>query len=328
MSCAGQLPKGGVHARQRGPSAADGGASGSHNTSPFTRAVPVRRGRPFFFARMRGARQRQHNTKGGRTDDDDNDGNRTPDDGNDGGNGERAQGCCEAAGGHHEGARGHDGCECGIPVADLDGAQAVDAEDAPEGRGGPGRGPRPGDCLPPGRRRERREQLHPGARPRDGHDHEGPGRADWGFLQLHDPGGPGPPAHGRQGPGQGRVGAARSGEDRSRAVRQPPRGRGDRRVQLHPGAGQGAGHEHEGAGRAGRGVPRLLVADIQRPREHGRESPGADRVGVGGSGEGRSRAASLHRPRGDVGPDGRSRLQPERGCPASGASALRTSPTS
>ena len=33
--------------------AADGGASGSHNTSPFTRAVLVRRGRPFFFARKR-----------------------------------------------------------------------------------------------------------------------------------------------------------------------------------------------------------------------------------------------------------------------------------
>ena len=31
--------------------------------------------------------------------------------------------------------------------------------------------PWPGDRLPPGRRRDRREQLHPGARPHPGHDH-------------------------------------------------------------------------------------------------------------------------------------------------------------
>ena len=43
-----------------------------------------------------------------------------------------------------------------------------------------------------------------------------------------------------------------------------------------------------------------------------------DRVGAGGPGEGRARAASLHRPGGRVGPDERPRLQPERGRPASG----------
>ena len=52
------------------------------------------------------------------------------------------------------------------------------------------------------------------------------------------------------------------------------------------------------------------------------EGPGQDGVGAGGSGEGRSRAARLHRPGGDVGPDGRSRLQPERGRPASGHQLL------
>ena len=87
--------------------AADGGASGSHNTSPFTRVVSIR-GRPFFFARKRAqAKATQH--KGGRTDDDGNDGNRNDDE--DGG--ERAEGCCEAARAHHEGARGHDGREAG-----------------------------------------------------------------------------------------------------------------------------------------------------------------------------------------------------------------------
>ena len=34
-----------------------------------------------------------------------------------------------------------------------------------------GRGSRSGDRLPPGRRRDRREQLHQGARPHPGHDH-------------------------------------------------------------------------------------------------------------------------------------------------------------
>ena len=34
-----------------------------------------------------------------------------------------------------------------------------------------GEGPRAGNRLPPGRRRDRREQLHPGARPHPGHDH-------------------------------------------------------------------------------------------------------------------------------------------------------------
>ena len=42
----------------------DGGASGSHHTSPFTRAVPVRRGRPFFFARKRAhVKATQHNRR-------------------------------------------------------------------------------------------------------------------------------------------------------------------------------------------------------------------------------------------------------------------------
>ena len=53
----------------------------------------------------------------------------------------------------------------------ANGAYAVDSEDAGEGHGGAGRGPRPGDRLPPGRRRDRREQLHQGARPHPGHDH-------------------------------------------------------------------------------------------------------------------------------------------------------------
>ena len=75
--------------------------------------------------------------------------------------------------------------------------------------------PRTGDRLPAGRRGPRGEQLHQGARPHPGHDHEGPGRPRWGVLQLHDPGGPGPPEHGREGPGPGRVG-------RSRPLRRSP----------------------------------------------------------------------------------------------------------
>ena len=58
----------------------------------------------------------------------------------------------------------------------ANGGQAVDSEDAGEGRGGLGRGPRPGDRLPPGRRRDRREQLHQGARTHTEHDHAGPSR--------------------------------------------------------------------------------------------------------------------------------------------------------
>ena len=277
----------------------------------------------------------------------------------------------------------------------------MDAEDAREGCGGAGRGPWAGDRLPPGRRRDRREQLHPGARTHAGHDHAGPGRPRWRVprlhdgripwpqahgrqgpgagrvgvagpgegcpgavrqqpggggerrvqlhpgagqgaghdhegpgrprgrvLRLHDAGGPWPQAHGREDAGQGRVGVAGPGEDRARQVRQPPGTRRERRVQLHPGAGQGAGHDHAGPGRPRGRLLRLHVNGGAGPREHGRESPGADRVGVGGSGEGRSRAARQHRPGGDVGPDGRSRLQPERGRHGERASAPPTSPRS
>ena len=57
-----------------------------------------------------------------------------------------------------------------------------------------------------------REQLHQGARPRDGHDHEGPGRPGRGVLRIPrtEPrtthAAPWPPEHGREAPGQGRVG--------------------------------------------------------------------------------------------------------------------------
>ena len=52
------------------------------------------------------------------------------------------------------------------------------------------------------------------------------------------------------------------------------------------------------------------------------------RVGAGGPGEGRARAARLHRPGGRVGPDERPRLQPERGRPASGHQLGPISPRS
>ena len=60
-------------------------------------------------------------------------------------------------------------------------------------------------------------------------------------------------ARGRQSMGvkvqaQGRVGVAGPGEDRARTVRQPPGRSGERREQLHPGAGQGVGHEPAGPG--------------------------------------------------------------------------------
>ena len=57
-----------------------------------------------------------------------------------------------------------------------------------------------------------------------------------------------------------------------------------------------------------------------------KEGPGQDGVGAGGSGEGRSRAASLHRPGGRVGPDERPRLQPERGRPARRHQLLQSLP--
>ena len=192
-------------------------------------------------------RGRHNTTEGGRTDDD---GNRNQDD-----EGERAQGCGQAARDHDEGARGPDGRVCGLPVADCERPQAVDAEDAREGHGGAGRGPRTGDRLPPERGGHRREQLHQGARPRDGHDHEGPGRPRRCVLQLHDAGGPGPPAHGREGAGPRRVGPQRPGEDRSRKPRQPRVERGGWAEQLHPGARPLPGHEHEGPGPSGSGCP-------------------------------------------------------------------------
>ena len=71
----------------------------------------------------------------------------------------------------------------------------------------------------------------------------------YSYLQLHDAGCPWPPEHGRQGPGQGGVDVAGSGEGRARQVRQPPGRRRGRGEQLHPGAGQGAGSEPAGPGR-------------------------------------------------------------------------------
>ena len=67
-------------------------------------------------------------------------------------------------------------------------------------------------------------------------------------------------ARGRQSMGvkvqaQGRVDVAGPGEGRARAVRQPPGMRGERGEQLHPGAGQGAGHEPAGPGRPRRASP-------------------------------------------------------------------------
>ena len=189
--------------------AADGGASGSHHTSQLTRVVPFVRGRPFFFARKRAQAKgntTQQKEDGPMTTATMATGTTTTD------GGERAEGGCEAAGGHHEGARGPDGRECGLPVAVCERGQAVDAQDAGEGRGGPGRGPRAGDRLPTGRRRDRREQLHPGARPRDGHDHAGPGRPRRGVLRIHVGGGPWPRQHGRQGPDPDRVGAQGPGQ--------------------------------------------------------------------------------------------------------------------
>ena len=60
-------------------------------------------------------------------------------------------------------------------------------------------------------------------------------------------------ARGRQSMGvkvqaRGRVDVAGSGEGRARQVRQPPGRRRDRGEQLHPGAGQRAGHEPPGPG--------------------------------------------------------------------------------
>ena len=83
---------------------------------------------------------------------------------------------------------------------------------------------------------------------------------------------------------QGRVESALEapGEDCARTVRQPPGMCGKRRVQLHPGAGQGVGHEPAGACRPRWRVLRLHDGGGAGPQEHGREGPGQGRVGAGG----------------------------------------------
>ena len=71
---------------------------------------------------------------------------------------------------------------------------------------------------PAGRQGEREgaEQLHPGARPRAGHEPQGPGGTRGGVLRLHDPGVPGRKEHEPGGPGAGGRGAGRSGQGRTR----------------------------------------------------------------------------------------------------------------
>ena len=96
--------------------------------------------------------------------------------------------------------------------------------------------------------------------------------------------------------------------------------------QLHPGAGQGVGHDPAGPGRPRGRLLQLHVNGGAGSQQHGREGPGQDGVGAGGPGEGRSRAASLHRPGGRVGADERPRLQPERGRPARRHQLLQSLP--
>ena len=64
------------------------------------------------------------------------------------------------------------------------------------------------------------------------------------------------------------------------------------------------------------------------PQQHGREGPGAGRVGAGGSGESRSGAARRHRPGGDVGPGWTLTASARTRSPGVPASAPRTSPRS
>ena len=111
------------------------------------------------------------------------------------------------------------------------------------------------------------EQLHPGAGPGEGPEHEGLGRHSGGVLRLHDAGGPGPPEHEPVGPGQGRECPGRPGQGGVRSVRQPAGEHRQRRQQLYPGTGKGAGHEHGGAGGPGRGVSRLHVGRGPGPPE-------------------------------------------------------------
>ena len=61
--------------------------------------------------------------------------------------------------------------------------------------------PRAGDRLPAGRPRGRGEHLHPGARPRPGHDPEGPGPPGGGVGRLHVGSSAGPEEHEPGGPG-------------------------------------------------------------------------------------------------------------------------------
>ena len=142
-----------------------------------------------------------------------------------GGGGERAEGCGQAAGAHHEGACGPDGRECGIPVADCERSA---------GRGLPRCGRRSSAVLGevPGQGtvyrqggvvngessfiRERARTL--GMTMKDLSDRVG---VSYSYMTQV--------ARGRQNMGvkvqvQGRVGAECPGEDRVGAVRQPPGG--------------------------------------------------------------------------------------------------------
>ena len=69
-----------------------------------------------------------------------------------------------AAGAHDEGACGPDGRECvGYLSQIANGGRPWTPKMREKVCGGAGRGPRAGNRLPPGRRRDRREQLHQGS---------------------------------------------------------------------------------------------------------------------------------------------------------------------
>ena len=310
MPGTGQNLKGGGYARQRGPSPLTAGPP-ALTTPPHSQgSFLVCRGRPFFFARKRA--QARGNTTQQKED--------RPMT-----TATMATGTRTAESELRAAARRR-----GVTMKELAAMMGVSAgylsqlsrtgrrpwtpKMRQKARGGPGRGPWAGDRLPPGRRRDRREQLHPGARTRPWaltmHDLADRVGVSYGYMTG---GRPRPRQHGRQGPGPDRVGAQGPGQDRSRTVRQPPGERGERAEQLRPGARPRPGHDHAGACRAGRRVRQLHVDGVTGPQEHGREGPGAGRGGAGGRSDGRVRAACLRRPEGLVGPDGRSRDQPERG---------------
>ena len=287
--------------------AADGGASGSHNTPPFTRVVLVRRGRPFFFARQRAQAR----------------GNTTQEEDRPMTTATMATGTRTAESELRAAARRR-----GLTMKELAARMGVGASYLSRlANGGspwtpkmrekaaavlgevPGQGIvyRQGGVVTGESSFIRERAREMGMTMRDLADRAG---VSYGYMS---------------GVARGRVNMGVKVQTRIESALKAPAKIASAQCANRPASvvnGQSSyvreraprpGHDHAGACRAGRRVRQLHVGGVPRPQGHGREGPGAGRGGAGGRGDGRVSAACLRRHEGRVGPHGRSRLQPERG---------------